>query len=569
MQYTAQSRPLALICAGILAGASASAPAAENAPPSSVSVAVGHAQNTAPVSLSQYIQAREQLNRGNYREAAELFGQVAKSSNMEGGGADALYWQAFALYRLGTADDLKQARTILEKQRRELQVSGNRMSAALESHFREMQVANEAQIRRAQENLERQQRESRKQAEQQRKQAAEALERTRKEVRANQEAQEAANARMLAELKERNSQALADLDERRKQALARYEEQSKRVEENFKQQQELNRRSKAALEALERQHQFSLQVLQEQRDQTQAQFEAQRQQFLEAFNQQREQTRQALVLQQERLGQSITIREEQNKHMLEQVDQRQAQMLEALEQNREFLQKQFDAQNQSRTEGFRQQLAQLHERLAEQNEQSLQLSQRIAGALAQRGDASAERQVRESLNAAAPCADEAQTSVRLESMIAMSKMDPGAVRPVLRQILSRGSQCSKPMRERAVFLLSLQRDEPAGRMLVQVVRAESDIELRQQALVSLSNNAALDDISGDLVRLYDELRDPPLKQQLIVLYGRAQTAPATAKLISIVRSEKDTRLREQSIAVLGGPGDPRVQRALKETASRE
>src|SRR5690349_14094383 len=101
--------PMAAVLALLQAGAAiaqASAVASSPAGARAIVVAAGPDQTA-----QLYLQARERLNSGDYREAATLFGRVASnySGDGTGNGADALYWQAFALYRLGTPADLRKA----------------------------------------------------------------------------------------------------------------------------------------------------------------------------------------------------------------------------------------------------------------------------------------------------------------------------------------------------------------------------------------------------------------------------------------------------------------------------
>ncbi|MDQ3697875.1 MAG: HEAT repeat domain-containing protein, partial [Gemmatimonadota bacterium] len=66
---------------------------------------------------SLYREARELLNRGDYRRAADLFGQIPARYPRSEYAADALYWQAFALYRIGATDELRAALAALDAQR--------------------------------------------------------------------------------------------------------------------------------------------------------------------------------------------------------------------------------------------------------------------------------------------------------------------------------------------------------------------------------------------------------------------------------------------------------------------
>jgi len=66
---------------------------------------------------SLYRQAREALNRGEYRDAARLFGRITSEFPRSEYAGDALYWSAFANYSIGEADALHAALDALEVQR--------------------------------------------------------------------------------------------------------------------------------------------------------------------------------------------------------------------------------------------------------------------------------------------------------------------------------------------------------------------------------------------------------------------------------------------------------------------
>jgi HEAT repeat protein len=65
---------------------------------------------------SLYRAARQALSASRWREAANLFGQIGRRYPSSGYAADALYWRAFALYRLGGSRDLQAARKALDQQ---------------------------------------------------------------------------------------------------------------------------------------------------------------------------------------------------------------------------------------------------------------------------------------------------------------------------------------------------------------------------------------------------------------------------------------------------------------------
>jgi HEAT repeat protein len=63
---------------------------------------------------SLYRVAREALNRGEYRRAAQLFGDISLRFPTSLYAADARYWRAFALYRIGDSADLRDALVALQ-----------------------------------------------------------------------------------------------------------------------------------------------------------------------------------------------------------------------------------------------------------------------------------------------------------------------------------------------------------------------------------------------------------------------------------------------------------------------
>jgi HEAT repeat protein len=79
---------------------------------------------------SLYRAAREALDRRDYRQAADLFNQVTAKYPSSGYAADALYWRAFALYRLGGTPQLKEAREALATQQKRFPRAATRGDAA-------------------------------------------------------------------------------------------------------------------------------------------------------------------------------------------------------------------------------------------------------------------------------------------------------------------------------------------------------------------------------------------------------------------------------------------------------
>ena len=79
---------------------------------------------------SLYRAAREALDRRDYRRAADLFGEISAKHASSGYAADALYWRAFALYRLGSTSQLREGLQALATQRQRFPQAATRGDAA-------------------------------------------------------------------------------------------------------------------------------------------------------------------------------------------------------------------------------------------------------------------------------------------------------------------------------------------------------------------------------------------------------------------------------------------------------
>jgi TolA-binding protein len=66
---------------------------------------------------SLYRAGRDQLNRSDFRRAASTFERIADRYPRSTYAGDALYWQAYSLYRIGEKGELREAVTVLERQR--------------------------------------------------------------------------------------------------------------------------------------------------------------------------------------------------------------------------------------------------------------------------------------------------------------------------------------------------------------------------------------------------------------------------------------------------------------------
>lgn len=86
---------------------------------------------------SLYRVARQALNDGDYKRAADIFERIADQYAKSSYAGDALYWRAFALYRRGGSDDLHAALESLQSQKERFPSAATRGdAAALETRIR-------------------------------------------------------------------------------------------------------------------------------------------------------------------------------------------------------------------------------------------------------------------------------------------------------------------------------------------------------------------------------------------------------------------------------------------------
>lgn len=116
-----------LFIAAALMGALASVPHFQPQTADTVRIRAAWAPGDPADSL--YKPAREALNRGDYKKAAELFRQIRTQYPKSAYAGDACYWEAFALYRTGGTSDLRSARTVLGTQKEKYATAATRGDA--------------------------------------------------------------------------------------------------------------------------------------------------------------------------------------------------------------------------------------------------------------------------------------------------------------------------------------------------------------------------------------------------------------------------------------------------------
>jgi len=134
----------------------------------------------------------------------------------------------------------------------------------------------------------------------------------------------------------------------------------------------------------------------------------------------------------------------------------------------------------------------------------------------------------------------------------------------LRDLFTRLSASRTPtndeVAQKILFSLSQMRGVGNDRWLMQIAADQKySIGVRKQAIFS-AGQAGVG--TADLVTLYDKVRDPEVKGQLIWVLSSQNATAATDKLIEIARRDPDVEMRKKAIFWLGQSHDPRVKQLL-------
>ena len=159
-----------------------------------------------------------------------------------------------------------------------------------------------------------------------------------------------------------------------------------------------------------------------------------------------------------------------------------------------------------------------------------ELDIRIRGRLAQRGDVESAEAVSRVAAQNRPCVrDDNDSEIRAAAMNALLQMDAESALPIIRQVLQKRDECSVPLREKAVFLLSQKRSSESETLLLDVLNNDPSRSVREQAVFWL---------------------------------GQVRTDRALAALETIATSSPDLDFREKAIHALHEHGSPRAAALL-------
>jgi len=185
--------------------------------------------------------------------------------------------------------------------------------------------------------------------------------------------------------------------------------------------------------------------------------------------------------------------------------------------------------------------------------------------------------------------------VRKQAVFSLSQSNTAAARETLRQIAS-GSGVDAEVRGDAIFwlgqrgsaedmdflralypkldsrdlkdkvLYAASRRKGSGPWLLDIATDPKEpIDLRKQALFWAGQGGAPVE---QLVALYDKTTDQEMKKQLVFVYQQRGVGPAFDKLLDIARNEKDTEVRKDAIFWLSRSKDPRATKLIEDLLNK-
>lgn len=120
------------------------------------------------------------------------------------------------------------------------------------------------------------------------------------------------------------------------------------------------------------------------------------------------------------------------------------------------------------------------------------------------------------------------------------------------------------MRKHVLAGLGVRADPRAVTKLAEVARTSDNVELRKQAIYTISHRKQEPQTLDLILPLYDSERDPELKRSILDGIGQFQTQRAYQKLMQVVRDTNEPlERRKRAISMLSKSKDPEVMRFLE------
>jgi HEAT repeat protein len=175
------------------------------------------------------------------------------------------------------------------------------------------------------------------------------------------------------------------------------------------------------------------------------------------------------------------------------------------------------------------------------------LGTRIVGALAQRGDATAQTRLRSQATAAASACDSEEISVRSSALSTLMRNNPEAAGPLLVRVLERKDECSVSLRKSAVMLIGTKGDAASKAKLGDVAKSDPSESVRSDAISYLARISG-DEVVATLDAVIRNDQSLSVQRAAVRALGSHESAKANAAIRALVeRSSAPEQLRLDAI----------------------
>jgi HEAT repeat protein len=140
---------------------------------------------------------------------------------------------------------------------------------------------------------------------------------------------------------------------------------------------------------------------------------------------------------------------------------------------------------------------------------------------------------------------EANEELKLMAINGLMESDPDRAVPLLERILK--SPSSIRLKDRALFVLTQNRSPQAQQLLLSIAKGGSNPDLQLRALKYLAMTGSKT-VTADIAAIYKSSHDVAIRKQAL---NSLMIAQASDEIFNVARSEQDKNLREEAIRYLG------------------
>jgi HEAT repeat protein len=123
------------------------------------------------------------------------------------------------------------------------------------------------------------------------------------------------------------------------------------------------------------------------------------------------------------------------------------------------------------------------------------------------------------------------------------------------------------LREKILFSIAQSGDPASADWLLDIARNRQEpMELRKNALFWAGQGKAS---IGELVRLYADVSDSEMREQLVFVYSQRSEREALDKLLDLARRDPDPEIRKKALFWIGQSKDPRATKIIEDILEGE